>query len=131
MLDRSSQAAAEGLPKTSRRGFLSCSSAAVAAAIAGPSVAGEFDPLLDAIAAYRAGMKDYDLNAPHDNDAADAYADISYGPPMRVLDEWSQPARTLQGAIEAQRLLAEEPHCTFTESMISAALGYFDREASR
>lgn len=131
MLDKPAQAAAEGLPITSRRRFLSCSSAAVAVAIAGPSVAGEFDPLLDAIAAYRAGMKDYDLNAPHDNDAADAYADISYRPPMRKLDEWSQPARTMQGAIEALRLIAEEPLCTFTESMIAAALGYFDREEGR
>ena len=117
--------------KTSRRLFLASSSAAVAAAIAGPSFASEFDPLLKAIAAYRAGMNDYNLNAPDDNDAADAYADVSYGPPMRILDEWSQPARTLQGAIEALRLLAETPHCTFTESMIAAALGYFDREAGR
>ncbi|WP_051000018.1 hypothetical protein [Sinorhizobium fredii] len=87
------------------------------------------DPLVDAIAAYRAGMKDYDLNAPHDNDAADAYADISYRPPMLVLDEWSQPARSRQGAIEALRLLAEEPDCTFTDSMIAAALGYLEATA--
>ena len=53
------------------------------------------DPLLDAIQAFRAGLADYSANAPDDNDEADAYVEMSYGPPMEVLEEWrSQQRRT-------------------------------------
>jgi len=88
------------------------------------------DPLLDAIRAFREGLADYNANAPQDDAAAEAYAEMSYVPPMAVLEEWEEPATTRRGALEALRLIAEE-NDDFAASpvvgpLLAAALAYFE-----
>ncbi|MFK0688026.1 hypothetical protein ACFX5Q_07450 [Mesorhizobium sp. IMUNJ 23033] len=91
------------------------------------------DPLLDAIRAYRAGMDDYNVNAPDDSDEADAYAEISYAPSLEVLAEWEQPAKTYRGALEALRLVAEENVVSQASDingpLLAAALAYFEAQS--
>ncbi|MDL2401587.1 hypothetical protein [Rhizobium mayense] len=88
------------------------------------------DPLLDAINAYWAGIDDFNLNAPEDDDGANAYAGVSYGPPMRVLEEWNEPARTLEGALTALKIALRDSKGVHgsdaAEKMILAAIGYLE-----
>ncbi|CDX28967.1 hypothetical protein MPLSOD_110106 [Mesorhizobium sp. SOD10] len=91
------------------------------------------DPLLDAIAAFRASMADYEKNAPDDSDLADAYAEITYAPAMTVIEDWDQPATSKRGAVEALRLVLEEM-ASFQASpmvppLVTAALAYLERGA--
>lgn len=88
------------------------------------------DPLLDAVRAFRAGMADFNVNAPDDDDEAVAYIEVSYGPPMEVLEEWEQPAKTHRGALEALRLVAEENNAYAASPLVgpllAAAIAYFE-----
>ncbi|WP_146606025.1 hypothetical protein [Mesorhizobium kowhaii] len=88
------------------------------------------DPLLDAVRAFRAGMADYNVNSPDDDDEAVAYIEVSYGPPMEVLEEWEQPAKTHAGALEALRLVAEENSAyeasPLVGPLLAAAIAYFE-----
>jgi|GEM_PF-6546713 len=60
------------------------------------------DNLTLLIAAYKAGVADYNANAPDDDDeAADAYGLVSYGPPMDALRAFTGSATS-----HAEALLA-------------------------
>lgn len=88
------------------------------------------DPLLDVIQAYRDGLDDFNALSGASDEERDAYASISYAPPMAVLDGWEKPATTLKGAVEALRLAVDE-NADFASSdmvcsMLYAALAYFD-----
>ncbi len=61
-----------------------------------------------AIAAYQAGLADYNAHAPSDNDAADAYARVSYAPPMDALRQWTAPAASHAEALLALDTALEE-----------------------
>ncbi|WP_192178826.1 hypothetical protein [Mesorhizobium amorphae] len=130
------RAAAEGMPaiNLSRRLALLGGLSAAAALAAIPRAQAEgHDPLLDAINAYRAGLADFNAYSPEDDDAADAYADQSYGPPMTALGEWEAPATTRAGAMEALRLIAEENSLfvgsPLVEPLLAAALAYFEAQS--
>jgi len=88
------------------------------------------DPLVAAIAAFRAAMAEFD-RTPHPTDkVADAHSATTWEPLLKALEEWSQPARSLDGAIAALRL-AHEEQCNFhgselATSMVRAAVRYFD-----
>lgn len=89
------------------------------------------DPLGETIAAYYAGLDDFEANAPGDNKGADAYAAVSYEPPMERLIGWSDPAATRQSAIAALRLvvssLAVGDDCV-AKPMAAAALSFFEED---
>lgn len=91
------------------------------------------DPIVSAIAAYRAGMAAF--NATDEADwpklgGEDAVVERTYLAPMRVLDSWGFPAKTRDGAAEALRVALEEIRSFGTDgatvSMITAALGYLE-----
>jgi len=89
------------------------------------------DPLVVAIAAYRAAMDEYNSTPHPTNELADAHAAVSYEPPLAVLQNWKSPAASYAGAIEALKLAVEEV-ATFGGGgagapMIAAALAYLER----
>lgn len=89
------------------------------------------DPLGETIAAYYAGLDDFNANAPGDNDGADAYAADSYGPPMNQLMAWVEPAKSRQSAIAALRLVVSSlvvGDDYVAAPMAQAALRYFEGE---
>lgn len=88
------------------------------------------DPLLDAIHAYQAGLEDFNRNAPEDDEGSIAYAQVSYIPHLVRLDEWNEPARTREGAIEALRISLTNKGgvygCEAADRMVQAAIGYLE-----
>lgn len=90
------------------------------------------DPLLKAIADYRAGLAAY--NATPDcvtNAIEDQVIACTYGPPMAVLNNWEEPAQSLEGAVEALRTAVDEGgYSGLLDQMLKAALGYFDRQGA-
>jgi hypothetical protein len=78
-------------------------------------------------------LADYNANAPSDNDAADAYVELSYGPPFTVLQDWEEPATTRRGALEALKLAIEEnetfPLSSVGGPLLAAALAYFEAQS--
>ncbi len=131
-------AAGEAMPAANlnRRHAILGGLTAAAAIVAAPKAHGVedgHDPLLEAIIAYRAGLADFNAHWPDDDDESDAYAQVSYGPPFDVLQEWEGPAKTRRGALEALRLIAEE-NIYFSESpivgpLLAAALAYFEAQS--
>ncbi|WIJ26583.1 hypothetical protein [Devosia sp. RR2S18] len=89
------------------------------------------DPIIDAIRAYEAGMRDYRDNAPDDEEGAAAYVEKSYGPALRVLETWDKPAVTRFGAMAALRLAVEEAAkfagSDSLDAMLAAALAYLEK----
>jgi hypothetical protein len=92
------------------------------------------DPLIDAIAAFRKGNEAFN-STPDDMtpEEEEAQIEATYGPPMRVLEAWNKPARSLAGAVAAL-WLAHDENIAFVGSeigarMVRAALGYFDGDA--
>jgi len=87
------------------------------------------DPLLHAVRAYQSGLDDFNRATGLSDEERDEFAKVSYAPPMAVLTDWTEPARSMQGAVEALRLAAEE-NADFGDelagSMISAALAYLE-----
>lgn len=87
-----------------------------------------YDPLLEAIDAYLAGLDDFNENAPEDHNEAQAYSEVSYGPPLNVLCRWSQPAWTRQGALKALQIAMDDERGVYgsdaAERMVKAAIGY-------
>lgn len=87
-----------------------------------------YDPLLEAIDAYLAGLDDFNKNSPEDHDQAQAYAEVSYGPPLEVLCNWTQPAWTRQGALKALQIAMADSNGVYgseaAERMIRAAMSY-------
>jgi len=88
------------------------------------------EPLVEAINAYRSGMREFDRHELDDNDQIDAYADATYAPPLKTLDEWNLPALTRAGAIAALRFAVDESATSLVPdgvgAMIKAALGYLE-----
>lgn len=85
-----------------------------------------YDPLLEAIDAYLAGLDDFNKNAPELD--WEAYADRSFEPPLKVLSRWTQPAWTRQGALKALQIAMDDAHGVYgseaAERMVKAAIGY-------
>ncbi|MER9615581.1 hypothetical protein [Mesorhizobium sp. M0207] len=147
-MSNSFRAAAEGLPKITRRSVMG-GIAAIPAALApgaafaspediGPSprrAATELDPLLDLIERYRAGCDAYQCGSRgnRDDEALDALADVTYSPPMRDIEEWTRPAVSRQGATAALRLVLTEigdfPQSGMLPPLLNAALAYLEAEA--
>ncbi|MDX0469930.1 hypothetical protein [Sinorhizobium meliloti] len=89
------------------------------------------DPILAAIKAYRDGMGAY--NAAPGEDAETVRR--TYGIPHQVLEDWTLPAQTREGALEALRLAVEEERdcgaSYLTLPLMTAALGYFEKDSKR
>ncbi len=90
------------------------------------------DPLLDAIKAYRAGLVEFNRLAEADKDDKrwKEHGAATYEPWQAVLDEWSEPARSCEGAIEALRAAISEQDgvcgTPAAEKLINAALAYLE-----
>lgn len=86
------------------------------------------DPLLETINAYLDGLADFNANSPMDDDGANAYAAISYGPPLEKLSQWTEPARTRAGALKALQIAIEDSGGVYgneaADRMVKAAIGY-------
>ena len=58
---------------------------------------------------------------------------MSYGPPLTVLKEWEDPAKTRRGALEALRLITEENGAFMSSPIVApllaAALAYFEAQS--
>ncbi|RUM18729.1 hypothetical protein EFD56_14870 [Rhizobium phaseoli] len=132
MLEKSVQAAGEAM--LTRRQLIAASAAvAVGVAAIAPIAAhaAAADPLLDAVAAFRSGMADYNANAPQDDPGANAYSLISWMPPHAVLANWTAPATTRDGAMAALRLAVDEEETgdsPLVGPMMRAALAYLEQE---
>lgn len=91
------------------------------------------DPILTAIDDLRAGMAEYNANAPVDDDeAANAYAEKTYRQPRRYLAAWDGPALTFAGAFAALKMAKEADDSDDSEIvtvMLSAAIGYFETQS--
>ncbi|MBB4272345.1 hypothetical protein [Rhizobium mongolense] len=128
-------AAGEAMPKITRRNALGLMAAVTipptvvaAAPIANATVA---DPLIEAINAYRAGIADFNQNAPEDDEGANAYGEISWLPPFKALENWTAPATTRDGAMAALRLAVDEDEVgdsPLVGTMMRAALAYLEQE---
>lgn len=100
-----------------------------------PAMAEPVDPLVGVIREYYAQLADFNANAPQGcNDAFNAYADATFNPPMHQIEEWDQPARSIEGVREAIRLALKESEEFSASDMIPpllrAALAYLDVEAA-
>jgi hypothetical protein len=99
-------------------------------AVASPAAMGlvAYDPLLATIRAYKKSLADFNQNAPADDDGANAYSDISYGPHLAKLQQWTQPALTKQSAIEALQISIDDVGGVYNSEastrMIKAALAF-------
>lgn len=73
------------------------------------STANEIDPLLMLIEAYRAGMREFarlpDFASREEEDVA---CENTFAPHSEALKNWSGPATTTQGAVEALKFMIEE-----------------------
>lgn len=91
-----------------------------------------YDPILNAIMAYRAGLVEFNRLAAgdHDDKRWSEYAEATFEPWQTILDEWDEPARTREGAIEALRAALSEEDGVYgsdaAERMMRAALGYLE-----
>ncbi|TNM66482.1 hypothetical protein [Aliirhizobium smilacinae] len=90
------------------------------------------DPLLEMIQNYRRSLKDFNENAPHDDEGADAYGKRSWFPVLVQLNQWSEPAASLQGATEALRIAISDENGVYgseaADRMVKAALGYLEAQ---
>lgn len=86
------------------------------------------DPLLETINAYLDGLADFNANSPMDDDGANAYAAISYCPPLATLSQWTEPAKTREGALKALQIAIEDSGGVYgneaADRMVKAAIGY-------
>ncbi|ACE89498.1 hypothetical protein RHECIAT_CH0000505 [Rhizobium etli CIAT 652] len=134
MLERSVQAAGEAM--LTRRQLIAASAAVAVGVTAVAPIAAHAaaaDPLLDAVAAFRSGMADYNANAPQDDAGANAYSLISWMPPHAVLANWTAPAATRAGAMAALRLAVDEEETgdsPLVGPMMRAALAYLEQEGA-
>lgn len=94
------------------------------------------DPIVAAIWNYTNGVACYDSVEEADYEASggeDLLISKTYGPPMAVLDNWTAPAVTAKGAIEALRFALAEGEISRTleprvENMIRAAYDFYKVE---
>lgn len=92
------------------------------------------DPLVDAVEAYWESMELFDHHDLDDDDEINAYAAVTYEPPMRALHRWERPAISREGAIAALRFVVRESDNFWVSdgvgAMVKAALGYLESGAS-
>lgn len=95
------------------------------------------DALADMIASYRAGMAAYNdhpicRKVDFTDEEFDAAVNETYGPSLCGLQDWTGPAPTRRGAIEALRLIVDEGKSHDMPAMVLAmavaALSYFEAE---
>lgn len=86
------------------------------------------DPIIGAIQAYRNGSSAFNARPEYreKEDELKAIAE-TYGPPTKVLEEWTTPARTIEGALAALKLIRDDviiEHLGI--SLLEAAIGYLE-----
>ena len=93
----------------------------------------EADPVLAAVQAYRVGTKAFEAipsRDHHKHGGEEAVIEKTYGPPMRVLNDWDAPCRTREAAIAALQHSVEEGDafsCSDSlASMTRAALNFLE-----
>lgn len=93
-------------------------------------VSTHFDPIIAAIASYREACETFEALdwSEVDNPAS---VEKTYGPPLSVLQSWTMPAETIDGAVAALRLAHEDLADVFLHDcmplrMVSAALGFLE-----
>lgn len=90
------------------------------------------DPLLDVIDSYRAGLIEFNrLTADERDDKRwPEHGAATYEPWQVALDDWSEPARTCEGAIEALRAALSEQDgvrgSVAADRLVKAALEYLE-----
>ncbi|KQX35310.1 hypothetical protein ASD04_14815 [Devosia sp. Root436] len=86
------------------------------------------DPLLKAIADYRAGLAAYSATPDVVTNALEQEViACTYGPPRAVLNEWKLPAQSLAEVHQAIRVALDEGVVSdVQERMLEAALGFFE-----
>lgn len=89
--------------------------------------------MLAAVQAYRVGTKAFEAipsRDHHKHGGEEAVIEKTYGPPMRVLNDWDAPCRTREGAIAAlQHALEEGDAFSCSDSLTSmtrAALNFLE-----
>lgn len=94
------------------------------------------DPVIGMIKAYNDGNEAFCAIKEADWPSLggeDAVIEMTYGAPMKQLDNWSQPCTSMAGAIAALRFALQESEDFYCEpsvtSMITAALGYLETQA--
>jgi hypothetical protein len=91
------------------------------------------DPLIDAVLAYQAGMRAY--NHLPENDEGAEFAELTYEPGMRLLENWPNPAQSHEGAIAALRAAQAEMQDNeaplLAKTMVNAALAFFEGEGAQ
>ena len=79
------------------------------------------DPLYMALGNYSCGMNLFELIKEadwHKLGGEDAVIEGTYGAPLKVLENWDQPAASLEGAIEALRFVAKECDMFFSSPTV-------------
>lgn len=97
------------------------------------------DPIIAAITAYQNGeaaFNQHPLGARKANQTKKEHAKAiaeTYGPALKVLREWDQPAASHAGAVAALRMARDEAEnmgaSDIATNMISAALGYLEQRS--
>lgn len=135
-MPKSIPATGEAMPELNRRAALKGGLVLAVTAHTVAGVAIVSDPLLDAVKAYRAGLIQFNQMAASDNDDKlwEKYSSETYGPWQEVLNDWDEPAKTREGAIEALRSAISDEDGVYgtpaAERMIKAALGYLEGVAA-
>lgn len=95
------------------------------------SIAG-YDPLLNAIRAYRDGLIEFNRLAKEsdDDERWNEFSEATYLPWQNKLDAWDAPAQTRESAIEALQAALDDDHglrgTPAMDRMIKAAIGYLE-----
>lgn len=100
-----------------------------------PAMTEPVDPIIEAIAAYEAGNAAYERHPicrtlDWTDEDMNVVVEATYGPSLRTLDEWTDPAVSRERAIAALRFVVEESR-NFKQSdgvdaMVKAALAYLE-----
>lgn len=91
--------------------------------------AAKSDPLIKAIGEFRRAMAAFNREGSAEDDEVDALAAATYRPPRLVIQKWSQPAVSRDGAIEALRLARDaerDGDYRIVAPMLKAALDYLE-----
>ncbi len=92
------------------------------------------DPILEAIEALETGLAYFNvIPSVVTEKVEEQIVAATYGPPRGVLEIWTAPAETLEGAIAAIRLAdkeLDEGGADLAHRMIKAARAYFEGEGA-
>lgn len=89
--------------------------------------------MIDIIADYRHQFACFNANPLEDDDALDAMAAETFGPPLQRILAWDRPAASADEAIAALRLADDacrDGLYDITEAMVRVARGYFEQALS-